>query len=90
MADPANKTFEDFEKSTQGGASECPLGYGAPTAPQQNVSFVKFFIKEMHRLTEWILDIIMFEKCGPGILFNLRKSDYWPCLNLKYVSQLKT
>ena len=29
MADPANKTFEDFEKSTQGGSpSECPLGYG--------------------------------------------------------------
>ena len=31
MADPANKTFEDFERSTQGGnQSECPLGYGAP------------------------------------------------------------
>jgi len=30
MADPANKTFEDFEKSTQGGGqSECPLGYGS-------------------------------------------------------------
>ena len=36
MADPANKTFEDFESSTQGGnqqQSECPLGYGAK--PQQ-------------------------------------------------------
>ena len=36
MADPANKTFEDFEKSTQGGGaasqSECPLGYGQPKA----------------------------------------------------------
>jgi len=34
MADPANKTFEDFEKSTQGGGqSECPLGYGS--SPQK-------------------------------------------------------
>jgi len=37
MADPANKTFEDFERSTQGGGqSECPLGYGnEPQAQQQ-------------------------------------------------------
>ena len=37
MADPANKTFEDFEKSTQGGGqSECPLGYGS--SPKKNQS----------------------------------------------------
>ena len=28
MADPQNKTFAEFEASTQGGQSECPLGYG--------------------------------------------------------------
>ena len=40
MADPANKTFEDFERSTQGGGqSECPLGYGnEPKAQQVNRS----------------------------------------------------
>ena len=36
MADPANKTFEDFERSTQGGGqSECPLGYGSEPQAQQ-------------------------------------------------------
>ena len=36
MADPANKTFEDFERSTQGGGqSECPLGYGNEPKAQQ-------------------------------------------------------
>jgi len=36
MADPANKTFEDFERSTQGGGqSECPLGYGSKPAETQ-------------------------------------------------------
>ena len=36
MADPANKTFEDFERSTQGGGqSECPLGYGNEPQAQQ-------------------------------------------------------
>lgn len=32
MADPQNKTFEDFERSTQAGGepvSECPMGFGA-------------------------------------------------------------
>ena len=37
MADPANKTFEDFERSTQGGGqSECPLGYGTKQNEQQS------------------------------------------------------
>jgi len=37
MADPQNKTFEDFERSTQGGnQSECPLGYGSTPAPQKS------------------------------------------------------
>jgi len=39
MADPQNKTFEDFERSTQGGGeSECPLGYGSSAPPPKTES----------------------------------------------------
>ena len=44
MADPANKTFEDFERSTQGGGqSECPLGYGNEPKAQQVYNHFSFF-----------------------------------------------
>ena len=50
MADPANKTFEDFERSTQGGGqSECPLGYGnEPQAQQVTNLLVHWYNSERH------------------------------------------
>ena len=57
MADPANKTFEDFERSTQsGGQSECPLGYGNEPQPQQVTNLlVHWYNFVRHPWTEKIM-----------------------------------
>ena len=57
MADPANKTFEDFERSTQGGGqSECPLGYGnEPQAQQVTNLIVHWYNFAGHPQTEKII-----------------------------------
>lgn len=60
MADPANKTFEDFERSTQGGGqSECPLGYGnEPQAQQVTNLLVHWYNFARHPRTGYVEEII--------------------------------
>ena len=60
MADPANKTFEDFERSTQGGGqSECPLGYGnEPQAQQVTILSARWYNSQRHVRTGCVEEII--------------------------------
>ena len=60
MADPANKTFEDFERSTQGGGqSECPLGYGNEPQAQQVTNLLEHWYNfARHPRTGYVEEII--------------------------------